>query len=69
MSDAKRVTHSKSHAVHLNVWFTISHMIDDVIKGNKGIMKKEKKENDNNNKKDKNEKNKKKSQKTERRRV
>ena len=36
--------------VHLNVWLTISHMIDDAIKLNKGIKKKEK-ENNNNNKK------------------
>ena len=47
MSDAtwhpKRVTHGKSHMVHLNVWLTIIHMIDDAIKGNKGIKKKEKK--------------------------
>ena len=35
--------------VHLNVWLTISHMIDDAIKLNKGIKKKEK-ENNNNNK-------------------
>ena len=44
MSDAtwhpKRVTHGKSHMVHLNVWLTISHMIDDAIKGNKRIKKK-----------------------------
>ena len=25
----------QSHVVHLNVWLTISHMKDDVIKGNK----------------------------------
>ena len=47
MSDAiwhpKRVTHSKSHVVHLNVWLTISHMINDAIKGNKKIKKKKKK--------------------------
>ena len=28
----KRVTHGKIHVVHLNVWLTISHMKDDVIK-------------------------------------
>ena len=39
---SKRVTHGKSHVVHLNVWLTISHMIDDTIKGNKGIKKKRK---------------------------
>ena len=54
MSDAiwhpKRVTHGKSYVVHLNVWLTISHMIDDAIKGNKGIKKKEKENNNNNNK-------------------
>ena len=47
MSDAiwhpKRVTHGKSYVVHLNVWLTINHMIDDTIKGNKGIKKKKKK--------------------------
>ena len=47
MSDAiwhpKRVTHVKSYVMHLNVWLTISHMIDDAIKGNKGIKKKKKK--------------------------
>ena len=47
MSDAtwhpKRVTHGKSHVVHLNVWLTISHMIDDAIKDNKGIKEKENK--------------------------
>ena len=26
--------------VHLNVWLTINHMIDDAIKGNKEIKKK-----------------------------
>ena len=46
----KRVTHGKSYVVHLNVWFKISHMIDDAIKENKGIKKKEK---ENNNKNDK----------------
>ena len=40
---SKRVTHGKSHVVHLNVWLTISHMIDDTKKGNKGIKKKKKK--------------------------
>ena len=39
----KRVTHGKSYVVHLNVWLTISHMIDDAIKGNKKIKKKKKK--------------------------
>ena len=29
--------------MHLNVWLIISHMIDDAIKGNKGIKKEEKK--------------------------
>ena len=29
--------------VHLNVWLTINHMIDDAIKGNKEIKKKKKK--------------------------
>ena len=29
----KRVIHGKIHVVHLNVWLTISHMMDDVIKG------------------------------------
>ena len=47
MSDAtwhpKRVTHGKSYMVHLNVWLTMSHMIDDAIKGNKGIKKKKNK--------------------------
>ena len=47
MSDAiwhlKRVTHDKSHEIHLNVWLIISHIIDDAIKGNKGIKKKKKK--------------------------
>ena len=47
MSDAiwhpKRVTHGKSYVVHLNVWLIISHMIDDAIKGNKGIKKNKKK--------------------------
>ena len=46
MSDAiwhpERVTHGQSYVVHLNVWLIISHMIDDAIKGNKGIKKKEK---------------------------
>ena len=57
----KRVTHGKSYVVHLNVWLTISHMIDDAMKGNKGIKKKEKENNNKNNKnkinkkKDKNE--------------
>ena len=37
------------HVVNLNVWLTISHMIDDSIKGKKGIKEKEK-ENNNNNK-------------------
>ena len=40
---SKRVTHGKSHVVHLNVWLTISHMIDNTIKGNKGIKRKKKK--------------------------
>ena len=39
----KRVTHGKSHVVHLNVLLIISHMIEDAIKGNKGIKKKKKK--------------------------
>ena len=44
MSDAiwhpKRVTRGKSYVLHLIVWLTISHMIDDAIKRNKGIKKK-----------------------------
>ena len=44
----KRVTHGKSHVVHLNVWLIISHIINDAIKGNNGIKKKE--NNNNNNK-------------------
>ena len=53
MSDAtwhlERVTHGQSYVVHLNVWLIISHMINDAIKGNKGIKKKEKENNNNNN--------------------
>ena len=44
------MTHGKSYVVHLNVWLIISHMIDDAIKGNKGIKKKEKENNNKNNK-------------------
>ena len=36
------MTHGKSYVVHLNVWLIIDHMIDDAIKRNKGIKKKEK---------------------------
>ena len=53
---SKRVTHGKSHVVHLNVWLKISHMIDDTKKGNKGIKKKKKKIIIRIKKKDKNEK-------------
>ena len=46
MSDAtwhlERVAYGKSYVVHLNVWLIISHMIDNAIKRNKGIKKKEK---------------------------
>ena len=54
MSDAtwhpERVTHDKNYVVHLTMWLTISHMIDDAIKGNKRIKKREKENNNNNNK-------------------
>ena len=36
------MTHGKSYVVHSNVWLIIIHMIDDAIKGNKGIKKKKK---------------------------
>ena len=55
MSNARwhpeRVTRGQSYVVHLNVWLINSHMIDDAIKGNKGIKKKEKENNNNNNNK------------------
>ena len=38
----EKVTYGKSYVANLNVWFIISHMIDDAIKINKGIKKKEK---------------------------
>ena len=36
----KGVTHGKSHVVHLNEWLTISHVLHEAIKGNKGIKEK-----------------------------
>ena len=47
----ERVTYGKSYVVHLNVWLSISHMIDDAIKEKKRIKKKEKENNNNNNNK------------------
>ena len=53
MSDAiwhpERVTRGKSYVVHLNLWLAISYIIDDAIKGNKGIKKRKKENNSNNN--------------------
>ena len=55
MSDAiwhpERVTHDKSYVVHLNLWLTISYIIYDAIKGNKGIKQREKEKKNNNNNK------------------